>query len=431
MQRGGLLELRLGTRKATEDAPDGGEYDDEEEEHEPRVFPARLVNLPCVVEMHKTVDYVTLFKSGDVGQMVVVYANETELLEDLRREEEERDKIRQKGGRDGQADAELRVRQQLNYYHSGLTPPTTNIVRRRFAETRLHGPYPPAVVAKVQRELAAHVAALEEKREVAEVVEDVVEFEDYMADMHGQPVTIAEDSAQWLEHPELLIHRPVVLAPDDPAFFSVAAAVSAAATGAAAPATGNDGAHLVEAAALQQATSVMAGKGGRRGGGGGGRGQGGGGSSSGRVGRGRGAGRGGGRRNRGQQQGVGPASPGAAAAAVAVAGPVGGNEDIGGPLIMVEPPGGPPTYGEMQPPPPPPSHRRQKDPREREKDSRNLGGQRVGGRVITGNVPAPDLPPDPDFDNAFLGEDGEDDFLDFLEGGVGEEGGLMDEGLLD
>ena len=427
MQRGGLLELRLGARKAMEDAANGGEYDDEEEEHEPRVFPARLVNLPCVVEMHKTVDYVTLFKSGDVGQMVVVYADETELLEDLRREEEERDKIRQKGGRDGQADAELRIRQQLDYYHSGLTPPTTNIVRRRFAETRMHGPYPPAVVAKVQRELAAHVAALEEKREVAEVVEDVVDFEDYMADMHGQPVTIAEDSALWLEHPELLIHRPVVLAPDDPALVSAAAAAAASTAATAAAAAGNDGAPLIEAAATLHAPSVMAGKGGRRGGGG--RGEGG--SSTGRAGRGRGAGRGGGRRNRGQQQGVGPVSPGAAAATVAVAGPVGGDEDIGGPLIMMEPTGGPPTYGEMQPPPPPPSHRRQKDPREREKDSRNLGGQRVGGRVITGNLPAPDLPPDPDFDNAFMGEDGEDDFLDFLEGGVGEEGGLMDEGLLD
>lgn len=31
------------------------------------------MNLPCVVEVHKTVDQVTLFKSGDVGQMVVVY----------------------------------------------------------------------------------------------------------------------------------------------------------------------------------------------------------------------------------------------------------------------------------------------------------------------------------------------------------------------
>lgn len=32
----------------------------------------------------------------------------------------------------------------------------------------------------MQGELAAHVAALEEKREVAEVFEDVVDFEDYM-----------------------------------------------------------------------------------------------------------------------------------------------------------------------------------------------------------------------------------------------------------
>ena len=38
----------------------------------------------------------------------------------------------------------------------------------------------PEVVSKVQGELAAHVAALEEKREVAEVFEDVVDFEDYM-----------------------------------------------------------------------------------------------------------------------------------------------------------------------------------------------------------------------------------------------------------
>jgi len=227
--------------------------------------------LPCVVEVHKTVDYVTLFKSGDVGQMVVVYADESELLEDLRREEEERDKIRQKGGRDGQAEAELSLRQQLDYYHSGLTPPTTNIVRRRFAETRMHGPYPPAIVAKVQGELAAHVAALEEKREVAEIVEDVVDFEDYMADMHGQPVTIAEDSALWLEHPELLIHRPVVLGPDDPALVSAAAAAAAASATAAAA---GGGVPLIEAAAsqqqLQQPPLVMAGKGGRRGGGGGG-----------------------------------------------------------------------------------------------------------------------------------------------------------------
>lgn len=37
---------------------------------------AHVVNLPCVVEVHKTVDNATLFKSGDVGQMVVVYGTQ-------------------------------------------------------------------------------------------------------------------------------------------------------------------------------------------------------------------------------------------------------------------------------------------------------------------------------------------------------------------
>ncbi len=85
-RHGGLLELRIGPRPNANKTEDEGLYGDDAEEQE-QVFPARLVNLPCVVEMHKTVDYVTLFKSGDIGQMVVVYSNETELLEDLEREE--------------------------------------------------------------------------------------------------------------------------------------------------------------------------------------------------------------------------------------------------------------------------------------------------------------------------------------------------------
>jgi TATA-binding protein-associated factor Taf7 len=36
-------------------------------------FPARLVNLPCNLETMKTLDNTSYFKSGDVGQMLVVY----------------------------------------------------------------------------------------------------------------------------------------------------------------------------------------------------------------------------------------------------------------------------------------------------------------------------------------------------------------------
>lgn len=38
-----------------------------------KTFPARLVDLPCVVETQKTLDRSTFFKSGDVGQMLIVY----------------------------------------------------------------------------------------------------------------------------------------------------------------------------------------------------------------------------------------------------------------------------------------------------------------------------------------------------------------------
>lgn len=38
-----------------------------------KVYPARLVDLPCVLETQKTLDRSTFFKSGDVGQMLIVY----------------------------------------------------------------------------------------------------------------------------------------------------------------------------------------------------------------------------------------------------------------------------------------------------------------------------------------------------------------------
>lgn len=38
-----------------------------------KTYPARLVDLPCVVETQKTLDRRTFFKSGDVGQMLIVY----------------------------------------------------------------------------------------------------------------------------------------------------------------------------------------------------------------------------------------------------------------------------------------------------------------------------------------------------------------------
>lgn len=65
----------------------------------------RAVDLPCVVETYKTRDRKMYFKSGDVGQMLIVHNSEEE-AQDVPLE-----------------------------YPSGLTPPTTNITKRRFQRT--------------------------------------------------------------------------------------------------------------------------------------------------------------------------------------------------------------------------------------------------------------------------------------------------------
>eukprot|EP00826_Nyctotherus_ovalis_P066348 TRINITY_DN9799_c0_g2_i10.p2 TRINITY_DN9799_c0_g2~~TRINITY_DN9799_c0_g2_i10.p2 ORF type:complete len:115 (+),score=29.70 TRINITY_DN9799_c0_g2_i10:111-455(+) len=36
-------------------------------------YPATLVDLPTIIEAHKTLDYKTIFKSVDVGQMLLVH----------------------------------------------------------------------------------------------------------------------------------------------------------------------------------------------------------------------------------------------------------------------------------------------------------------------------------------------------------------------
>eukprot|EP00904_Undaria_pinnatifida_P013816 jgi/Undpi1/9565/HiC_scaffold_27.g12021.m1 len=80
-----------------------------------KTYPARLVDLPCIVETQKTLDRSTFFKSGDVGQMLIVYKDEAAYKKD-----------------DGNA-ASASPR---GLYPDGLTPPTKNIVRRRFMKAR-------------------------------------------------------------------------------------------------------------------------------------------------------------------------------------------------------------------------------------------------------------------------------------------------------
>lgn len=76
---------------------------------------ALLSNLPTNVETHKTFDKKIFIKTGDVGQILVVFKTERE--RDI---------------------AHSRTCKTVNgeYYPSGLTPPTVDIVRRKFELTR-------------------------------------------------------------------------------------------------------------------------------------------------------------------------------------------------------------------------------------------------------------------------------------------------------
>jgi len=79
-------------------------------------YPALLMNLPTVVESHKTFDNKTFLKSGDIGQMLQVFHTTEE-------KEAARNKIH-KHVLYGE------------YMPSGLTPPTIDIVKRKFELTR-------------------------------------------------------------------------------------------------------------------------------------------------------------------------------------------------------------------------------------------------------------------------------------------------------
>jgi transcription initiation factor TFIID subunit 7 len=95
-------------------------------------YPAKLVNLPCPVELHKTHDHACYYKCVDVCQMLVVYEDEMAL--------EEAEFVPPEGF--------------PSYYHSGITPPMRRVVERRFAAREHRALAPPrAAILDVETEL--------------------------------------------------------------------------------------------------------------------------------------------------------------------------------------------------------------------------------------------------------------------------------------
>mmetsp|Transcript_22446 Transcript_22446/g.36711 ORF Transcript_22446/g.36711 Transcript_22446/m.36711 type:complete len:342 (+) Transcript_22446:2-1027(+) len=166
-------------------------------------YPARLVNLPCPVEVHKTHDHANYHKAADVGQMLIVYEDEYAM------EEAENEKG-------------YKVDGFPSYYHSGLTPPMRKVVQRRYLsrfEERDTKPAPPpkSEVSGVEKELQGLIAKLstgkgKQKRtgassmagkvkEIKEIEEEIVDYEPWM----GEGGIFTVDDAKM--HPECWLSK--------------------------------------------------------------------------------------------------------------------------------------------------------------------------------------------------------------------------------
>jgi transcription initiation factor TFIID subunit 7 len=165
-------------------------------------YPARLVNLPCPIEIHKTHDHAMYYKSCDVAQMLIVYEDSMALDE---------------------ADAYPKEEGYPSYYHSGVAPALKRVVERRFA-LREHQPRAPprnevTDIEKEVHELMCQISkeggkrnkvpslatAQHQNKILEEVVEEVVDFEPWMDDYGLQKSGIEFEAGDQVanNHPEI------------------------------------------------------------------------------------------------------------------------------------------------------------------------------------------------------------------------------------
>jgi len=175
-------------------------------------YPARLVNLPCPVEVHKTHDHAMYYKSCDIAQMLIVYEDSMALDE---------------------ADAYQKSDGYPSFYHSGLTQAMKRVVERRFA-FREHQPgtkYPRNEVADVEKELhevmckiskeggkgrklkiPSLATAQHQNKILQEVEEEVVDYEPWMDNYGTVEKGITFDATDQIAsmHPEIWLSAEII-----------------------------------------------------------------------------------------------------------------------------------------------------------------------------------------------------------------------------
>ncbi|GAB6027283.1 transcription initiation factor TFIID subunit 7 [Chamberlinius hualienensis] len=86
------------------------------------IWPAKLMDLPCILETYKTIDRKTFYKTADICQMLMC-------KEDDDSQTEEEEPINKKDKK------EVLKAEKKYHYPYGITPPLKNVRKRRFRKT--------------------------------------------------------------------------------------------------------------------------------------------------------------------------------------------------------------------------------------------------------------------------------------------------------
>jgi len=170
-------------------------------------YPARLVNLPCPVELHKTHDYAMYYKCCDVAQILVVYEDEMAMEE-------------------AEATQGYKSENYPSYYHSGLTPPMKRVVERRFEKRDVQVLPPPRTeVTEIEQELRKMIDRVSDSsksnkgkskapslsvgtaKSIEEVEEELVDWEPWMSDENGRGIEFDTDNPLAIKNPDLWLEQ--------------------------------------------------------------------------------------------------------------------------------------------------------------------------------------------------------------------------------
>ncbi|TMW62293.1 hypothetical protein Poli38472_009786 [Pythium oligandrum] len=136
-------------------------------------YSAKIAHLPTILETHKTYDDNFLYKSGEIGQIFIVTDKEDE----------------------------KKQLEEIEELQNGITPPNTNVVKRKYEKTKWNKPFPKTEVARVEEDLVRML----QSGPYEEVQEELVDFCDWMVDEdHPNGITVTDELELIRQHPEYL-----------------------------------------------------------------------------------------------------------------------------------------------------------------------------------------------------------------------------------